>query len=197
LVVAPELLEHAAAIAESLRVIGPHREGAVIALDRLWVALQLPQNISTIVVSLRIISLERDGAVVARKRFVGETQILERVAAVIVRGSDIGIDRERGVDLLDRCLALAPLVMNHPEKMQAVEVTGVRGQDLAVDPRSLGQSAGLVRPHRLAESRDQGGRHGPRWLRRMRLADGAGGESRSLLHPCPCGRLPRRAGRTR
>src|SRR5205807_3029905 len=141
---------------------------------------------SAVVECIDIVGLERDRLVVARERLEQPAQLLQRGATVVVRRRGGGILPERRIDLADRFLVAAALMMDDAEQMQAVEMPGVRTQYLGVERLGLRQAAGLVEGQGLAEQRhdaggDGGGRRRQAALPGQRRPWESWSESRSLF----------------
>src|SRR5262249_18406791 len=88
-----------------------------------------------------------------RERVVEAAECFQRAATIAVRGDGLWVDREGGVDQANRAGMVALLMPRDPQEMQAVEVIGLRRDNLAVDDLGVGNAAGAVQRHRLGECR--------------------------------------------
>src|SRR6266511_3854440 len=76
-------------------LIGPRRQRAVVARQRLVEPPQLSQRTAAVVEGIRIVGLERERFVVARQRLVEPFQLQQRIAAVVEGIRIVGLERER------------------------------------------------------------------------------------------------------
>src|SRR5690349_2478015 len=83
-------------------VLGLHRDGGIIAFQRVIVAHQLLEDLATVVVGVGVLWLQRDRAVIAVKRVLETLEGFEGIAAIVKRLNKVRAEREGAIIALKR-----------------------------------------------------------------------------------------------
>jgi hypothetical protein len=89
-------------------------------------------GVAAVVEGFGIVGPERDRPLQARERILEAGESLERNATVVMRKGGIGVQLQGGVDMTHCLCMFTALVISDPQQVQAVEMIGLRLQNLPV-----------------------------------------------------------------
>ncbi len=135
LVVAGQVLQHAAAVVVGLSDVCAARDHRVVGGQRVGQPAGRVQHVAAVVGRLDVVRPQRQRAIERRDRLVVAAQRTQRVAAVVERLQHVGLDRQRALQALQRIVVAA-------QRMQRVAEVAVRARVVRVDRQGLRDEVG-------------------------------------------------------
>jgi hypothetical protein len=117
----------------------------IICRERFFKPPLFVEHDTAIVRGVRKFRIERKCPIVGCQRLVEPFQFLERIAAVTMRCRKIWIYFQREIDLANRLVVRAPVVIGDPQQMQTIDVPRLSSQNFSIKLFGFRQHPGLVK----------------------------------------------------
>ena len=123
---------------------GIELDGACVCALGLFVEAAAAQHDAEIVPGIGVPGHELDHAKIGAARGLELLRFSQDITEVVPGIGVAGRQRQRAFDAGDRAVALSDLVIEHAEEVQRVDVIGIPGEDVLIDPLRLDELTGAV-----------------------------------------------------